>query len=92
MINYLQPKVKLQLHRDRRSPKQWCQCVLDDNFMLRGVALVVIRELMKVCNISSAFATVIVNLFSVCYALMKLITVSVAKIFFSITSALLTHH
>ena len=90
MINYLQPKVRLELHRDRRSPKQWCQCVLDDNFMLGGVTLVVIREFIKVHNISSAFAIVMVNFFSICYALMKL-TITIAKSFFSVTSVLLTH-
>ena len=48
----LQPKVKHELHKDKLSPKQWCQCILQDNFMLGGVALVVIREYMKVSFIS----------------------------------------
>ena len=65
--------------------------MLDDNFMLGGVALVVIREFMKVHNISSAFAMVMVNFFSMCYALTKL-TITIVKIFFSVTSVLLTHH
>ena len=48
----LQTKVKHELHKDKLSPKQWCQCILQDNFMLGGVTLVVIREYIKVSFVS----------------------------------------
>ena len=90
MINYSQWSSKNFIETGGVPSNGASVCLMTTSCWGGEVALVVIREFMKV-HISSVFATVTVNFFSACSALTKL-TVTIAKLFFSVTSVLLTCH